>query len=158
MLGKTFQPEEAEGRIYKKWEEDGAFKASGNAASDPYCIVIPPPNVTGSLHIGHALNNTLQDILVRFERMRGKDVLWKCGTDHAGISTQSMVKKHLDFEGIDWESQGREKTVEKIIESEADILLRQRELASGYNYWLNFGVSYSFGSIYNNIVNPRFGN
>ena len=98
MLEKTFQPAEIEPRINSEWEKAGAFKA-GRAASGgknaPYAIVIPPPNVTGSLHMGHALNNTLQDILVRFERMRGRDVLWQPGTDHAGIATQMVVERQL---------------------------------------------------------------
>ncbi|HTS41750.1 MAG TPA: valine--tRNA ligase [Xanthobacteraceae bacterium] len=97
MIDKTYQPSEVEGRIYASWEKAGAFRAGrperANAA--PYCIVIPPPNVTGSLHMGHALNNTLQDILCRFERMRGKDVLWQPGTDHAGIATQMVVERQM---------------------------------------------------------------
>ena len=95
MLDKTFSPKEAEGRIYAQWEASGAFHAGRKPQAEPYCIVIPPPNITGRLHIGHALNNTLQDILARFERMRGKDVLWQVGTDHAGIATQLIVERQL---------------------------------------------------------------
>jgi valyl-tRNA synthetase len=95
MLEKTFNPAEIEPRLYREWEEKGAFKAGLRPRATPFCIVIPPPNVTGSLHMGHALNNTLQDILVRFERMRGKDVLWQPGTDHAGIATQMVVERLL---------------------------------------------------------------
>ena len=97
MIDKTYQPSEVEGRIYRSWEEAGAFRAGRpeRAQAEPYSIVIPPPNVTGSLHMGHALNNTLQDILCRFERMRGKDVLWQPGTDHAGIATQMVVERQL---------------------------------------------------------------
>ncbi|HXZ46114.1 MAG TPA: valine--tRNA ligase [Pseudolabrys sp.] len=96
-IDKTYQPSEVEGRIYKTWEQAGAFRAGRpeRAGAKPYSIVIPPPNVTGSLHMGHALNNTLQDILCRFERMRGKDVLWQPGTDHAGIATQMVVERQL---------------------------------------------------------------
>ncbi|HML28736.1 MAG TPA: valine--tRNA ligase [Hyphomicrobium sp.] len=98
MLEKTFRPAEIEPRINSEWEKANAFKA-GRAASGgkdaAYSIVIPPPNVTGSLHMGHALNNTLQDILVRFERMRGRDTLWQPGTDHAGIATQMVVERQL---------------------------------------------------------------
>jgi valyl-tRNA synthetase len=96
-IDKTYQPSEVEGRIYRTWEEAGAFRAGrpGRAGAKPYSIVIPPPNVTGSLHMGHALNNTLQDILCRFERMRGRDVLWQPGTDHAGIATQMVVERQL---------------------------------------------------------------
>ena len=96
-IDKTYQPSEVEGRIYRTWEQAGAFRAGRpeRAGAKPYSIVIPPPNVTGSLHMGHALNNTLQDILCRFERMRGKDVLWQPGTDHAGIATQMVVERQL---------------------------------------------------------------
>jgi len=97
MIDKTYQPAAIEGRIYAAWEAAGAFRAGRleRAPAAPYCIVIPPPNVTGSLHMGHALNNTLQDVLCRFERMRGKDVLWQPGTDHAGIATQAVVERQL---------------------------------------------------------------
>ena len=97
MIDKTYQPFQVEGRIYRAWEEAGAFRAgrAERAQVEPYSIVIPPPNVTGSLHMGHALNNTLQDILCRFERMSGKDVLWQPGTDHAGIATQMVVERQL---------------------------------------------------------------
>ncbi len=96
-IDKTYQPGAVERRIYAAWEAAGAFRAGRpeRAKAAPYCIVIPPPNVTGSLHMGHALNNTLQDILCRFERMRGKDVLWQPGTDHAGIATQAVVERQL---------------------------------------------------------------
>ena len=92
-LPKYFDHAEAEARLYDAWEEAGCFKPSG--VGEPYCIVIPPPNVTGSLHMGHALNNTLQDILVRFHRMRGRDTLWQVGTDHAGIATQMVVERQM---------------------------------------------------------------
>src|SRR5450759_3557285 len=97
MIDKTYQPSEVEGRIYETWEKVGAFRAGRpeRAGAQPYSIVIPPPNVTGSLHMGHALNNTLQDVLCRFERMRGRDVLWQPGTDHAGIATQMVVERQL---------------------------------------------------------------
>jgi valyl-tRNA synthetase len=97
MIDKTYQTSEVEGRIYETWEKAGAFRAGRpeRAGAKPYSIVIPPPNVTGSLHMGHALNNTLQDVLCRFERMRGKDVLWQPGTDHAGIATQMVVERQL---------------------------------------------------------------
>jgi valyl-tRNA synthetase len=97
MIDKTYQPSNVEGRIYATWEEADAFRAGRPERhnAEPYCVVIPPPNVTGSLHMGHALNNTLQDVLVRFERMRGRDVLWQPGTDHAGIATQMVVERQL---------------------------------------------------------------
>ena len=89
MIEKNYQPVDIEARMAKAWESAGAFKAGRAERRDaaPFTIVIPPPNVTGALHMGHALNNTLQDILCRFERMRGDDVLWQPGTDHAGIAT-----------------------------------------------------------------------
>jgi valyl-tRNA synthetase len=97
MLDKTYQPQTIEGEIYAAWEKADAFAAGRpeRAGAKPFAIVIPPPNVTGSLHMGHALNNTLQDVLVRFERMRGRDVLWQPGTDHAGIATQMVVERQL---------------------------------------------------------------
>ncbi|QDL97330.1 valine--tRNA ligase [Rhodopseudomonas palustris] len=97
MIEKTYQPADIEARISRAWEDAEAFKAGRPDRCDavPYSIVIPPPNVTGSLHMGHALNNTLQDILCRFERMRGRDVLWQPGTDHAGIATQMVVERQL---------------------------------------------------------------
>ncbi len=97
MLDKTYDAAAVEPRIYAEWEDTAAFRAAAAAkeGEDAYCIVIPPPNVTGSLHMGHALNNTLQDILVRMQRMRGRDVLWQPGTDHAGIATQMVVERQL---------------------------------------------------------------
>jgi valyl-tRNA synthetase len=97
MIEKNYQPADIENRMAKAWESAGAFKAGRPERKDaaPFTIVIPPPNVTGSLHMGHALNNTLQDILCRFERMRGRDVLWQPGTDHAGIATQMVVERQL---------------------------------------------------------------
>ena len=115
MLDKTYRPAEVEARIYAAWEDAGAF-ACGRAgdAAKPYTIVIPPPNVTGSLHMGHALNNTLQDVLIRFERMRGRDVLWQPGTDHAGIATQMVIERQLADEGSTRHDLGREAFVERV--------------------------------------------
>src|SRR5262252_6633240 len=117
MIEKTYQPSEVEGRIYAAWEQAGAFRAGRPECRDaaPYTIVIPPPNVTGSLHMGHALNNTLQDVLCRFERMRGRDVLWQPGTDHAGIATQMVVQRQMmERQEPDRRTIGREKFVEKV--------------------------------------------
>jgi valyl-tRNA synthetase len=100
MLDARFDPEAVEARQYARWEEAGAFRPSRASAAEPFTIVIPPPNVTGSLHIGHALNNTLQDILIRYRRMTGRDTLWQPGTDHAGIATQMVVERQLAAEGI----------------------------------------------------------
>ena len=114
MLDKTFSPKEVEGRIYAQWMASGAFRAGRRPDAEPFCIVIPPPNVTGRLHIGHALNNTLQDVLARFERMRGKDVLWQPGMDHAGISTQLVVERDLAARQIGRVALGREKFLEAV--------------------------------------------
>ena len=116
MLEKTYDPAEIEPRLYESWERSGAFKAGRNAGGEPYTIVIPPPNVTGSLHMGHALNNTLQDILCRFERMRGRDVLWQPGTDHAGIATQMVVERQLaqSGENVSRRELGREEFVRRV--------------------------------------------
>ncbi len=117
MIDKTYQPSKVEGRIYAAWEEAGAFLSGRpeRRGAQPYCIVIPPPNVTGSLHMGHALNNTLQDILARFERMRGRDVLWQPGTDHAGIATQMVVERQLmERQEPNRRALGREKFLEKV--------------------------------------------
>ncbi len=101
MLEKTFRPDEVEARQYSRWEEAGAFRCDPESAAEPYAIMIPPPNVTGSLHMGHALNNTIQDILIRYHRMLGRDVLWQPGTDHAGIATQMVVERQLAERGIE---------------------------------------------------------
>jgi len=117
MMEKTFDPSAVEARISARWDEEGAFRAGRPERRDakPYTIVIPPPNVTGSLHMGHALNNTIQDILCRFERMRGRDVLWQPGTDHAGIATQMVVERKLAAEGRpDRRTLGREKFLEEV--------------------------------------------
>src|SRR5499433_2258861 len=117
MIDKTYQPADVEGRIYASWEAAGAFRAGAGAkpGAKPYAIVIPPPNVTGSLHMGHALNNTLQDVLCRFERMRGRDVLWQPGTDHAGIATQMVVERQMmERQEPGRRDIGREKFLEKV--------------------------------------------
>jgi valyl-tRNA synthetase len=122
-IDKTYQPAAVEGRIYAAWEAAGAFRAGRpeRAKAPPYCIVIPPPNVTGSLHMGHALNNTLQDILCRFERMRGKDVLWQPGTDHAGIATQAVVERQLmERQKQGSREMGREAFIERVWQWKAE--------------------------------------
>ncbi|MDE0588970.1 valine--tRNA ligase [Halocynthiibacter sp. C4] len=118
-MEKTFNAAEAESRLYEKWEEAGAFKAGANAkpGAETFSIMIPPPNVTGSLHMGHAFNNTLQDILVRWHRMRGFDTLWQPGQDHAGIATQMVVERKLAAENQPSRAElGREKFLEKVWE------------------------------------------
>ncbi|TWT30889.1 Valine--tRNA ligase [Blastopirellula retiformator] len=124
MEAVTFNPKDlpnrfdfvaAQERIYPMWEQRGYFHAEPNPNKDPYTIVIPPPNVTGALHLGHALNNTLQDVLIRYKRMKGFEALWVPGTDHAGIATQAMVERRiLEEEGLSRHDMGREKMVERI--------------------------------------------
>ncbi|TFW12780.1 valine--tRNA ligase [Brevundimonas intermedia] len=125
MLEKTFEPQAAEPRLYAQWEESGLFApraaAATDGAADAYSIVIPPPNVTGSLHVGHALNNTLQDILARYHRMKGKAVLWLPGTDHAGIATQMVVERQLAAAGnVGRRDMGRDAFIEKVWEWKAE--------------------------------------
>ena len=114
MLDKTYRPDAVETTHYERWNGSGAFACGQNKNAEPYTIVIPPPNVTGSLHIGHALNNTLQDILIRYERMRGRDALWQPGTDHAGIATQMVVERQLEEAGSSRKEIGREKFIETV--------------------------------------------
>ncbi|MCD6265670.1 MAG: valine--tRNA ligase [Deltaproteobacteria bacterium] len=116
VLAKTYNPKEVEGRWYKYWEENDLFKANARSDKSPFSIVIPPPNVTGSLHMGHALNNTLQDILARYKRMKGYNVLWQPGTDHAGIATQNVVEKDLVLKKTDRHQIGREQFIELVWE------------------------------------------
>ena len=122
MIENRYQPGAVEARIYQEWEDTGAFRAGRpeRAKAQPYCIVIPPPNVTGSLHMGHALNNTLQDILCRFERMRGRDVLWQPGTDHAGIATQAVVERQLMERQESSRAMGREAFIKRVWEWKAE--------------------------------------
>ena len=122
MLDKTYDSKAVEPRIAQTWEAAGAFKAGAGAepGADPFSIVIPPPNVTGSLHMGHALNNTLQDIMVRFERMRGKNVLWQPGMDHAGIATQMVVERRLMEKQIHRRDIGRDEFVQQVWDWKAE--------------------------------------
>ena len=114
-LPKNYNPADFEDRLYKKWEESGYFKPSGKKGATPFSVVIPPPNVTGQLHMGHALDDTLQDILVRYKRMAGFDTLWVPGTDHAGIATQIKVEENLRVnEGLTRYDLGREKFLERV--------------------------------------------
>ncbi|MBQ7036180.1 MAG: valine--tRNA ligase [Clostridia bacterium] len=114
-IDKTYEPSQVEKKLYKKWQENGYFKASPDKNKKPFCIVIPPPNVTGQLHMGHALDETLQDILIRFRRMQGYSALWVPGTDHAGIATQIKVEEQLrKEEGLTRHDLGREKFLERV--------------------------------------------
>lgn len=115
QLDKTYDPKSVEDRWSREWIDQGYFRADAkHHPGQPYCIVIPPPNVTGSLHVGHALNHSLQDILIRWRRMQGRNTLWLPGTDHAGIATQNVVEKQLMAEGLSRESLGRERFVERV--------------------------------------------
>ena len=113
-LAKGYEPHDVEKRWYAEWVSKGYFRAEDTSEKKPYSIVIPPPNVTGALHMGHALNNTLQDILCRWKRMQGYNVLWMPGTDHAGIATQNVVERQLAAEGKDRHDLGREKFIERV--------------------------------------------
>ena len=139
MIDQRFDPKAHEQRIYKRWEEAGCFKPSGDTAAEPYAVMIPPPNVTGSLHMGHALNHTIQDILCRFERMRGKNVLWQPGMDHAGIATQMVVERKLAAEGNQSRrDMGREAFIDKVWEwkdqSGGQILEQDKRLGSSMDW------------------------
>ncbi len=114
QLSDRYSPQEVESRIYKWWESQGYFKAQDVSSKPPYCIILPPPNVTGSLHMGHALDHTVQDVLIRYKRMMGFNALWLPGTDHAGIATQSVVERELKKDKITRQDLGREKFVEKV--------------------------------------------
>jgi valyl-tRNA synthetase len=116
LLEKAYEPHKVEQRWYQYWEEQDLFSAAETSARKSYSIVIPPPNVTGVLHMGHALNNTLQDVLCRYRRLRGDNVLWMPGTDHAGIATQNVVERKLASEGTDRHALGREKFIQAVWE------------------------------------------
>ena len=132
-LPNRFDAAEAQARIYALWEEAGYFHAEPCSGGTPYCIVIPPPNVTGALHLGHALNNTLQDIMIRLKRMQGYNTLWMPGTDHAGIATQAVVEKRLkEEENMTRHDLGREAIV-------------------GQPLWLTTSISY-----FETIMKPAF--
>ena len=113
-LPDRYSPQDVEAKIYKWWEEKGYFKANDVSTKPPFCIILPPPNVTGALHLGHALDHTIQDVLVRWKRMSGYNALWLPGTDHAGIATQSVVERELSKQKINRKDLGREKFVRKV--------------------------------------------
>src|ERR1700691_1900368 len=160
MIDKTYQPGAVEGRIYQAWEDAGAFRAGRpeRAAAEPFCIVIPPPNVTGNLHMGHALNNTLQDILCRFWRMRGRDVLWQPGTDHAGIATQMVVERQLmERQEPSRRALGREKFLERVwawkAESGGTIINQLKRLGASCDwsrerFTMDEGLSRAVGKVF----------
>jgi len=114
IMEKQYNPSAVEQKIYDRWIEEGYFHADENSQKEKYSIVIPPPNVTGILHMGHALNNTIQDVLVRYKRMDGFEALWIPGTDHAGIATQNVVERKLAQEGSSRNKLGRVKFLEEV--------------------------------------------
>ncbi|WP_343562699.1 valine--tRNA ligase [Kiloniella sp. b19] len=138
MLDKTFNPAEIEAKHYTQWEQSGAFSADPGSDSLPYTIMMPPPNVTGNLHMGHALTFTLQDLLIRFKRMKGFDALWQPGTDHAGIATQMVVERQLAEKGISRHDLGREKFLDAVwdwkAESGGNIVKQLRHLGASADW------------------------
>jgi valyl-tRNA synthetase len=171
MMDKTFDPGAVEQRVAALWDEAEAFKAGrperagADRDAQPYTIVIPPPNVTGSLHMGHALNNTLQDILCRFERMRGRDVLWQPGTDHAGIATQMVVERQLAERGeLGRRDLGREKFLEKVwawkAESGGAIVAQLKRLGASCDwsrerFTMDEGLSKAVTKVFVQLYNER---
>ena len=117
-MDKTYEPQSIEKQCYQRWESEGLFKAKGDEAptGNPYCILLPPPNVTGSLHMGHGFQQTIMDVLTRYHRMKGDNTLWQVGTDHAGIATQMVVERQLNAEGKTRHDLGREAFIDKIWE------------------------------------------
>jgi valyl-tRNA synthetase len=138
QLDKTYDPKAVEARWYEVWTKQGYFHALPTHPGQPYSIVIPPPNVTGSLHVGHALNHSLQDILIRWRRMQGRNVLWLPGTDHAGIATQNVVERQLMAEGTSRESLGRERFIERVWQWKATsgntIINQQKQLGESCDW------------------------
>ena len=112
-LEKVYNPKEVESRLYKNWEEKGFFKAEVNKDKKPFTIVMPPPNITGKLHMGHALDNTMQDIIIRYKRMQGYSALWVPGTDHAAIATEAKITEKMREEGASKENLGREEFLKR---------------------------------------------
>jgi len=138
MISKTYNPKDVEEKWYRYWEEKGYFHADESTTRDAYTIVIPPPDVTGSLHVGHALNNTLQDIVIRWRRMQGYETLWVPGLDHAGIATQNQVERVLAGEGTNRYELGREKFLERVWEwadEYADTIVHQLKRLGGSSDW-----------------------
>lgn len=162
MLDKKFAPQEIESTIYPIWEESGHFSANPHGDKKPYTIMMPPPNVTGSLHVGHALTYTLQDILIRFKRMCGYDVLWQPGTDHAGIATQIVVEKQLAAQGVSRQDLGRAAFIDKVWEWKAEsgemIVHQQRRLGispdwSRQRFTMDEGLSQAVAKVFVDLFN-----
>lgn len=162
-LPKVYEPQEVEGRIYKMWEEHGCFEGHRDPDKKPFTIVMPPPNVTGQLHMGHAMDSTLQDILIRFKRMQGYAALWVPGTDHAGIATQIKVEEELrKNEGLTRYDLGRDKFLERVWDWKAKyggrIVEQQKKLGASCDWsrarftmddGLSAAVRHVFVTLYN---------
>src|SRR5690606_12117443 len=136
MLDKSFDPAAIESQWYQRWEELGLFRPSGQG--EPYCILLPPPNVTGTLHMGHAFQHTLMDAMVRYQRMRGRDVLWQVGTDHAGIATEMVVSRQLAGENLTRNDLGRDAFVERVWQwkqQSGDTITRQMRRLGASGDW-----------------------
>src|SRR3989338_8005649 len=137
-LAKSYDPGSVETKWYAFWEKEGFFQADALSSKPPFTIAIPPPNITGSLHMGHALNNTLQDILIRWKRMSGYNTLWMPGTDHAGIATQNVVERQLANEGTNRHDIGRKEFVERVLkwkeESGGTIIKQLKRLGSSCDW------------------------
>ena len=157
-LEKAYDPKSFEDRIYNDWESKGYFKPASDESSPVHCqcdkcqgnytVVIPPPNVTGVLHMGHGLNNTLQDIVVRYHRMKGDNTLWVTGTDHAGIATQNVVERQLKKEGLTRNDLGREKFLErtwKVKEDHHNIIVKQQRKLGNSTDWERERFTYDEG-------------
>ena len=135
-MEKTYNPSSIEQKIYENWENSGYFAPSKQG--DSFCIVIPPPNVTGTLHMGHAFQDTIMDTLIRYQRMKGKNTLWQVGTDHAGIATQMVVERQLEIEGISRTELGRnafEKKVWKWKKQSGDTITSQMKRLGTSTDW-----------------------
>jgi len=137
-LAPKYDPAAIESRIYQSWADADVFGASNTSERDPYVIVIPLPNVTAALHMGHGLNHTIQDLLIRFERMRGREALWLPGTDHAGIATQNVVERQVAAEGQTRHDLGREAFVERVwahVDQTGGAILEQMKAAGSSCDW-----------------------
>lgn len=161
-LEKTYNPKDFEDRLYKFWEEKGYFKPAGDDDKEPFTIVIPPPNVTGVLHMGHGLNNSLQDILIRYNRMSGRPTLWVPGTDHAGIATQNVVERKLKEKGLGRHDLGRDKFLEetwKVKDQHHSIITNQLKKIGASCDWsrerftLDDGLSEAVKKVFVNLYN-----
>jgi len=163
-LDKSFNYKEREEKTYSEWESKGYFHADASSNAPTFSIVIPPPNITGSLHIGHALNETLQDVFVRYMRMRGFNTLWMPGTDHAGIATQNVVEKHLQKEGKKRQDIGREAFVEKVWQWKKEygskIMNQLRRLGSSFDwererFTMDEGLSKAVRKVFVDLYNQK---